>query len=83
MLSGCTLPVLVVTLLRHVHINDNLFFAFELHHKEGIAGLTLAQGWIEADSDQGMKLVGFRKQHELLDGLVLYLVVIGLSAKSE
>jgi hypothetical protein len=72
-----------MTLLRHIHVNDNLFFPLELHDKEGIAGLTLAQGWIEADGDEGMKLIGLRQQHEFFDGLVLYLVVVGLSAKSE
>jgi len=72
-----------MTLLCHVHVYDDLFFALELHNEEGIAGLTLAQGWIEADGNQGMKLIGLRKQHELLDGLVLYFVIVGLSAESE
>jgi len=83
MLSGYTLRATVMTLLRHIHVNDNFFFALELHNKEGITGLTLAQGWIEADGDESMEFIGLRKQHELLDSLVLYLVVVGLSAKSE
>lgn len=69
--------------LLKIQVNGDLFVLLELHDDEGVPGLTLAQGWVEANNEHAMHLIWLRKHHKLLDGLVLNLVVVGLATKAE
>lgn len=77
------LILLLELLLVKVEVNGDLLVLFKLHHNERVAGLALAQRWIEANDKHVVNLVGLGKHHELLDGLVLDLVVVRLATEAE
>jgi hypothetical protein len=66
-----------------VQVNGNLFVLLELHDDEGVSRLTLPKGRVQPETEHHVSLVGFRKHHVLLDGVVLNLVVVGLATESE
>lgn len=79
-------PVLVLSVqffLRDVEIQRHLIIALELHNDERVSGLTLAQRGVEANAQQEMHLIWLGKYHKLLDGIVLDLVIVSLTTKSE
>lgn len=79
-------PVLVLAvelLFREVEVQGHLLVLLELHDKEGIPGLTLTERRIQADTKHEVGIVGFREDHEFLDGLVLDLVVVRLATETE
>lgn len=64
----------------HVEVEVNFLIALELHHEERVTRLTLAEGRIQTDGDQGVHVVGFRQDHKLLDRIELDLVVVCFTA---
>jgi hypothetical protein len=78
--------VLVLALelvLVEVQINCDLFVFLKLHHNKRVSRLTLAQRWIKTHDKHVVYLIWLRKDHELLDGLVLDLVVVCFASESE
>jgi hypothetical protein len=73
----------VQLLLRQVEIQRDLLVLLELHDDEGVAGLTLPERGIQPDTEHEVGIVGLRKDHKLLDGLVLDLVVVCFAAETE
>ena len=82
----CVQLVFVLALqlaLVQVEDDSHLLVLLKLHDDEGIPGLALAQRRIQANTQHAVHVVGLGQHHELLDGVVLDLVVVGLSAESE
>ena len=78
--------VLVLALecsLVEVQVDCDFFVLFELHDNERVSRLTLAQRRVETDTQHAVHLVGLRKNHEFLDGVVLDLVVVCFTAESK
>lgn len=78
--------VLVLALklvLVKVEVNSDFLVLLELHHNEGVSRLTLTQGRIQTHNKHVVHLVRLWKDHELLDGFVLNLVVVGFASESE
>lgn len=69
----------VYLLLGEVEINSDLLILLELHDDEGVSRLTLAKRRIQANDQKNVCLVGLGKNHELLDGIVLDLVIVGFT----
>ncbi len=83
-ISTCTMPkIKCIHSLGHVEIELNLVITFELHDQERITRLALSQRWIQTDGDEGMRLIGLRQQHKLLDRVILDLVVVRLATETE
>lgn len=70
-------------LLVKVQIDCDLLIFLKLHHNKRVSCLTLAQRWIKTHDKHVVHLVGLRKYHKLLDGLVLNFVVVCFASKSE
>ena len=70
-------------LLGHIEINRNLLVLLELHDQEWISRLTLSERGIESNTDHEVQLVWLWQNHELLDVVILNLVVVRLTTKSE
>ena len=78
--------VLVVALQhlgRHVEVDGDFLLALELHDDEGVAGLALAEGRVQADGDEVVDVVRFGEEHEFFNVVVLDLVVVRLAAEPE
>lgn len=73
----------VQQILGHVELKADLFVQLQLHHQEGVAGLTLAQWRVKTQDNECVSVVILREQEELFDGGVLDFVVVGLPAESE
>lgn len=70
-------------ILVKVKINCDLLVFLKLHDNERVPCLALTQRRVETHDKHVMHLVGLRKYHKLLDGLILNLVVVRLASKSE
>jgi hypothetical protein len=78
--------VLVLALklvLVQVKVNSDFLVLLKLHDNERISRLTLTQGRVQTHDKHVVHLVRLWKYHELLDGLVLNLVVVGFASESE
>ena len=67
-------------ILGHIQINNDLFLTLELHNKERVSGLALAERRVKAYCNESMEFVGFWKNHKLLDRFVLNFVIVGFTA---
>lgn len=73
------LVALVYLLLGEVEINSDLLILLELHDDEGVSRLTLTKRRVQANDQENVCLVGLGQNHELLDGIVLNLVIVGFT----
>lgn len=84
--GGLVMRLQLVLVLRlqqfflHVEVEIDFLVTLELHHQEGIPGLTLSQRGIQTNGNKSVHIVRLRQNHELLDGVELNLVVIRFAA---